>query len=147
MFLLFTAAGLSDAVDGFIAKRFALTSELGAYLDPLADKALLISIFVALAVAGVLPPWLAIVVVSRDVMIVGAVLVATLLGRPMPIRPMAISKVNTTVQIMFAGSVLAARAFGLDPGRTVTLAVGLVAALTVASATAYLARWLDHMSR
>src|SRR5947209_2644862 len=73
-FLIFILAGVSDAVDGFIARRFGLRSELGAYIDPLADKALLISIYVALAVYSVLPAWLAIMVVSRDVMIMLAVL-------------------------------------------------------------------------
>ena len=73
-FVLFVVAGISDAVDGFIARRFDMRSELGAYLDPIADKALLVSIYVTLAVVGVLPVWLAIVVVSRDVMIVAAIL-------------------------------------------------------------------------
>lgn len=147
VFACFVLAGLSDAVDGFIAKQFGLTSELGAYLDPLADKALLISIFIALAASAVIPAWLAILVVSRDVMIVGAVLVALLLGRPMAIRPLPISKANTTVQIAFAAGVLAAKAFTFDQGWTFTAALVAVSALTVASAGAYLARWLDHMSR
>ena len=68
-FLIFILAGVSDAIDGFIAKRFDLRTELGAYLDPLADKALLISIYVSLAIYAGLPAWIAITVVSRDVMI------------------------------------------------------------------------------
>ena len=74
-FVVFVAAGLSDAIDGFLARRLALRSELGALLDPLADKVLLVSIYVALAVAEVVPAALTILVVSRDVMIVGAVLI------------------------------------------------------------------------
>lgn len=147
VFACFVLAGLSDAVDGFIAKQFGLTSELGAYLDPLADKALLISIFVALAAAAVIPAWLAILVVSRDVMIVGAVIVALLIGRPIAIRPLPVSKANTTVQIAFAAGVLAAKAFAFEQGTAFTAATVVVSALTVASAGAYLARWLDHMSR
>ena len=146
VFLVFLVAGVSDAVDGFVAKRFDLRSELGAYLDPLADKALLVSIYVALAIASVLPNWLAILVVSRDVMIVGAVLIAAVLLKPVPIRPLWISKVNTTAQIAFAAGVLGAEAFGLRLGTWFAMAVLVVAALTVASAAAYLARWLDHMS-
>ena len=73
-FMIFLLAGVSDAVDGFIARNFNLRTELGAYLDPLADKALLISIYVSLAIYGGLPAWLAIAVVSRDVMILVAVL-------------------------------------------------------------------------
>src|SRR5690606_40943267 len=68
-FVLFAIAGVSDAVDGFLARRFGMKSELGAYLDPLADKALLVSIYAGLAVAGVLPAWLAILVIFRDIMI------------------------------------------------------------------------------
>src|SRR6202451_4860812 len=68
-FLIFILAGMSDAVDGFIAKRFDLRTELGAYLDPLADKALLVSIYVTLAIFDVLPPAIAILVVSRDLLV------------------------------------------------------------------------------
>ena len=81
-FVIFVLAGASDAVDGFIAKRFDLRSELGSYLDPLADKALLISMYVALAAIGALSPALAILVVSRDLMILFAVLVSWLLANP-----------------------------------------------------------------
>ena len=71
-FVLFLAAGVSDAVDGFLAKRFDMATELGAYLDPLADKVLIVSIYVTLGITGVIPRWLVILVVSRDIMIVGA---------------------------------------------------------------------------
>src|SRR5918993_4627925 len=91
-FVLFVAAGISDAVDGFIARRFDMRSELGAYLDPLADKALLVSIYVTLSVTGVLPGWLAIMVVSRDIMIVAAIIVSRLMERPVAIKPLFISK-------------------------------------------------------
>ena len=81
-FLLFLAAGVSDAVDGFLAKRFGMTTELGAYLDPLADKVLIVSIYVTLGITGVIPRWLVILVVSRDFMIVGAIMLSWLVGRP-----------------------------------------------------------------
>ena len=86
-FLIFILAGVSDAIDGFIARNFDLRTELGAYLDPLADKALLISIYVSLAIYAGLPAWIAITVVSRDVMILVAVLVSWLLDKPVEIRP------------------------------------------------------------
>ena len=70
-FVCFSVAGISDAVDGTIARRFAMQTELGSYLDPIADKALLVSIFVMLSVVGLIPGWVAIMVVSRDIMIVG----------------------------------------------------------------------------
>ena len=146
VFGLFLVAGVSDAVDGFLAKRFDLRSELGAYLDPIADKALLVSIYIALALAGVLPNWLAIIVVSRDIMIVGAVLIAAVLDKPIPIRPLLVSKVNTTLQIAFAAGVLGGKAFGIDFGLGFQAMLFVVAALTLASAGAYLAQWLNHMS-
>ena len=83
-FAVFIVAGVSDAVDGFLAKRFNMTSELGALLDPLADKALLVSIYIALGIWGAVPRWIVILVVSRDIMIVSAVIVSWLFGRPIP---------------------------------------------------------------
>lgn len=145
-FVLFVAAGVSDAADGIIARRYDLRSELGAYLDPLADKALLVSIYVALAVVGVLPGWLAVTVVSRDVMIVGAIIVSRLMDRPVAIEPLLVSKLNTAVQIAFAALVLGLLAFDARLGTPLWWGMGLVAALTVVSAAAYLARWLRHMA-
>ena len=145
-FILFVIAGISDAVDGFLAKRFGLATELGAYLDPIADKVLLVSIFVTLAAVHVIPPSLAILVVSRDCMIVGAVVLARVLDHRIPVRPLWISKLNTSVQIAFAALVLGAQAFGLDLGFGFALSVLLVVALTLASAAAYLKQWLGLMS-
>jgi cardiolipin synthase len=143
-FALFVVAGVSDAVDGFIARRFDMRSEFGAYIDPLADKALLVSIYVTLAIVGVLPSWIAVVVVSRDIMIVAALLISWLMARPMGIQPLAISKLNTAVQIAFAAFVLGTKAFGVDLGALTTAAMVLVGVLTVASCAAYLVRWLRH---
>src|SRR5262249_34266512 len=112
-FLLFLAAGMSDAADGFVAKRYGWRSELGAYLDPIADKALLVSIYVTLGLAGHLPVWLVIAVVSRDILIVGAVVLSWMLSRPLTMHPLLISKVNTFAQIVLAGLVLAK--LGLGP--------------------------------
>jgi cardiolipin synthase len=146
-FLTFILAGATDAIDGFIAKNFDLRTELGAYLDPLADKALLISIYVSLAVYAGLPAWIAITVVSRDVMILVAVLVSWLLDKPVEIRPVWVSKVNTVAQIALAGFALGARAYGLDPQPMQTTLEWAVAATTLASGGVYIAQWLDHMSR
>jgi cardiolipin synthase len=145
-FVLFVVAGVSDAVDGFIARRFDMRSEFGAYIDPIADKALLMSIFVTLAAAGVLPSWIAIVVVSRDLMIVSAVLLSWVMERPVEIKPLLVSKLNTAAQIGFAALILATKAFGVDLQGFEDAATVVVAALTVASAGAYLAGWLRHMA-
>jgi cardiolipin synthase (CMP-forming) len=146
-FLIFVFAGVSDAVDGFIARHFDLRTELGAYIDPLADKALLISIYVALSIYAGLPAWLAITVVSRDVMILVAVLVSWLMDKPVEIRPVWESKLNTAAQIALAGFALGARAYGVNPHPLQTYLEWLVAATTIASGGIYIAQWLDHMSR
>jgi len=145
-FAAFAVAGVSDGLDGYIARRFDMRSELGAYLDALADKALLMSMFVALAVANVMPVWIAILVVSRDLMIVGAVIVSWVLDKPVQIRPLWISKLNTAAQICFAGAALAAMAFGLMLGIWYDSMLYGVMALTLASTAAYLSGWLRHMS-
>src|SRR6476469_8028244 len=111
-FMLFLAAAISDAVDGFLAKRFGMKTELGAYLDPLADKVLIVSIYVTLGITGVIPLWIVILVVSRDFMIVGAIILSWLIARPVAIRPHLVSKVNTGAQIVFACLVLASHGFG-----------------------------------
>lgn len=146
-FVIFLVAGLSDAADGLIAKRFNLRTELGAYLDPLADKALLVSIYVTLAIVGELPPAIAIIVVSRDLMILIAVLISWILDNPVAIRPVWVSKFNTVAQIAVAALVLGAKAFGLEPLRGLDLAVWLVALSTIASGAVYIAQWLDHMNQ
>ncbi len=97
-FVLFLGAGLSDAVDGYLAKRFHMTTELGAYLDPLADKALIVSIYITLGINGLIPGWLVILVVSRDIMIVGAVMLSWLVGTPVKVKPLLVSKLNTAAQ-------------------------------------------------
>ena len=144
-FLFFALAGASDAVDGFIAKQFDMATELGATIDPLADKILLISIYVTLAVVGVLPQWLAILVVFRDVMIVAAVLVAWFLAAPIEIRPLLVSKATTAAQIGLATLLLGAQAFEVALGGLLPAAMLGVAVLTLLSAGAYLALWLRHM--
>lgn len=145
-FFLFVLAGASDAVDGFLAKRFGLQTELGAYLDPLADKLLIVSIYVALGVLKALPSWLVIAVVSRDILIVVAVLLSWLIGQPVKIKPVAISKANTAAQIVLAATVLAAEGFalGLDDLRTVL--VWITGTLTLLSLAVYLKAWLAHMA-
>ena len=145
-FWVFVFAGISDGVDGFIAKHFNQTSELGAYLDPLADKALLVSIYVTLGILAVLPGWLVILVVFRDVMIIVAVLVSWVMGNPITIAPSYLSKANTAAQIVLAAIVLGVLGFGLIMPEVILVGSVVVAALTVASAANYLTAWLRHMA-
>ena len=146
-FFVFVCAGISDAVDGFLAKRFNWGTELGSYLDPLADKLLIVSIFIALGMRNELPLWLVIAVVSRDILIVAAVLLAWLLDHPPPrIKPLAVSKANTAMQILLAATVLADGAFGLALDTARVLLVWITGALTVLSLAAYLRAWFMHMT-
>ncbi len=145
-FLLFLSAGISDGIDGFLAKRFHMASELGAYLDPLADKALIVSIYVSLGIAAVLPLFLVILVVSRDIMIISAFLLSWLVGKPMKVRPLLVSKANTAAQICLATLILAQQAFVVDAGILTKLTRGLVAILTLLSIAFYLAEWVRHMN-
>jgi len=111
-FWIFVAAGVSDAIDGWLARILDQRTRLGAYLDPIADKMLLVCVFVTLGQVGKLDAWLVILVVSRDVMIVGGIILLFLLEHRVAIAPSFISKANTMVQIAFAGLVLAR--YGLD---------------------------------
>ncbi len=144
-FFLFVIAGISDAVDGFLAKRFHMQSEMGALLDPLADKALLVSIYVALGISADVPRWLVILVVSRDIIIIGAVIVSWLLDRPIPMKPLMISKINTAVQVTYAALALATLGFGLVLSPLDTVLKVLVTLTTLASVGAYLVEWVRHM--
>jgi cardiolipin synthase len=145
-FVLFLAAGISDAVDGFLAKRFGMATELGAYLDPLADKAMLVSIYVALGIADAVPGWLVILIVSRDIMIVSAVILSWLVDKPVALKPLLVSKLNTVAQIALACVVMAARGFEFGAGTAVVLLTALVTALTLISIAFYVAEWVRHMN-
>ena len=87
-FATFLVAGISDGFDGFLARRFDWRTRLGAYLDPLADKALVVSVFVTLGLLKMIPAWLVIMVVSRDALIVGAVVLSRLIDHPVKVRPL-----------------------------------------------------------
>ena len=146
-FTAFVVAGVSDAADGYLAKHHNMETELGAYLDPLADKMLIVCIFVTLGIGGALPVWLVIAVVSRDVLIVMAVILSWVLRQPITIRPFIVSKANTVAQIMLAGVVLADEAFALHVSNVRALLIWTTAALTFASLATYLDSWLRHMSQ
>ena len=136
-FLIFVGAGVSDALDGWIARAWNKRSFLGAILDPMADKALLVSIYVTLSIIGVLPDWLAILVVFRDLLIVGGLLVLALMGARPAIRPLFVSKLNTLMQITLAATALLLRGFDLDGGPLLSILIGCVTATTIASGAAY----------
>src|SRR5664279_3199215 len=145
-FVLFLAAGVSDAIDGYLAKRFDMTTELGAYLDPLADKALIVSIYLTLGVNGFIPRWLVIMVVSRDILIVGGIMLSWVMGNPLKIKPLLVSKLNTAAQILFACVVLGSLGFDIKADMLTLVLMALVTALTLLSVAAYVAEWVRHMN-
>ncbi len=142
----FVLAGVSDGVDGFIARHFNQRTELGAYMDPMADKLLLVSVFVVLGFMGELPLWLVIAAVSRDGLIVCAVVLSTVMANPVEMKPLFISKANTAMQIILAATVLAELAFEAQFGAVRVALISVSGLLTVSSAAAYLVGWLRHMS-
>ena len=100
-FIFFLISGISDALDGFIAKRFNQKTLLGSYLDPIADKFLIVSAIVLLGYNGYVPIWLIIIIVSRDIAIFGAVIISWMLGTNLRIEPLIISKINTFLQLFY----------------------------------------------
>jgi cardiolipin synthase (CMP-forming) len=146
-FWLFVAAGVSDAVDGYIAKNFNQRSRLGALLDPLADKVLLMSMFVTLGLSERLPSWLVILVVFRDVLIIGGFLLASAVGLGVMTKPLFVSKLNTALQIALVAVVLGRLGLGVEVYRTDTVLVWCVTLTTVASGAGYLVRWARGPAR
>ena len=137
-FWLFVVAGVSDAIDGYLAKRWDQVTEFGKYLDPLADKALLVSIYITLGVQGHLESWLVIMVVFRDIMIVGAVILYQTMVRRLDMNPLIVSKANTLAQIVLAALVLGSKGFDVDTGLFFEMMIGIVVVTTLISGLSYL---------
>ena len=140
-FWIFVIASVSDAADGFIARRFNLRTVLGGYLDPIADKALLVSVFVTLGHAGYLSSWLVILVVFRDAMIVsGAVLYQLLFGN-LTMEPLVSSKINTAVQFLMVSLILGLSGYGINDDMVVAVLTVLTTLTTIWSGAAYVVVW------
>jgi cardiolipin synthase (CMP-forming) len=146
-FWVFVIAGVSDALDGFIAKRFDRRTRLGALLDPVADKALLVSVYVTLGLAHQLWTSLVILVVFRDVMIVGGFLLIQAFAVPKHYDPLYISKINTGLQIALVAFVLARLGFDAAAGMPDVVLSVAVMATTVLSGLSYLVRWARILAR
>ena len=143
---VFVFAGLSDALDGFLAKRFALTSRFGAWLDPAADKLLMLASFVTLSMVGEVPLWLTALVIGRDVAIVVGVGLARLLEAPLRIAPLTIGKASTVVQVVYVALVLLQLAANLSLPRLVFAGTLAVAVFTLLSFFAYAYVWLQAVA-
>jgi cardiolipin synthase (CMP-forming) len=136
---LFVAAAASDGLDGYLAKRFQWISELGKFLDPLADKLLLVTVFVESAWLALVPWWLTAAVVARDVMIGMGALIFRLWFGPLRGRPTLISKFNTAMQLAYVTLVLLNAAAGLPPHEMLDACALLTLATTVVSGVHYVA--------
>ncbi len=134
---VFAFAGLSDAADGYFAKRFGFVTRFGRYLDPAADKLLMFAAFVALAAMGFAPAWLAVLVISRDVAIVAGIALGHALGLPLKVAPLLIGKWSTAVQVCYVGLSLLLLACDLHWTNLARIAAGVTAAVTLASWLAY----------
>ena len=146
-FWVLVGAGVSDALDGYIAKRWNQRTRLGAILDPAADKALLTGVYFTLAVAGHLPAWLVFLVILRDFLIVLGFIVIRSTAARTRLDPLYISKINTLVQIALVGFVLARLGLGVDAGIETALLIAAAAVTTVWSGLSYLARCARLLSR
>lgn len=145
---LFAFAGLSDAADGFLAKRFGLTSRFGRLLDPAADKLLMMAAFLTLTVLRIAPLWLTLLVIGRDAAIVGGIVLARILSLPVRIEPLLVGKASTAMQIVYIALALLLLTSGLRWADGERYAADATALLTLASWLAYagvganaLARW------
>jgi cardiolipin synthase (CMP-forming) len=134
---LFFAAAVSDGLDGYLAKRFNWTSELGKVLDPLADKLLLITVFVESAWLGLVPWWLTAAVVARDVLIALGALVYRLWFGPLRGHPTILSKINTALQLLYVMLVVLNTAYGVPMREILDAAAVLAFASTVLSGLHY----------
>lgn len=138
---LFVIAGFSDGLDGYLAKRFDWHTRLGALLDPVADKLLVAGTFITLAYTQDIPLWLASVVILRDVIIVVGATAYNFLVRPVEGEPTRVSKLNTTLQLLFLLFVLSRDGFGWPEEITITTLGAAVLITVVISGVDYVLSW------
>jgi cardiolipin synthase len=140
--IVFVIAGATDALDGYLAKRFNLQSRFGRYMDPAADKLLMLTSFIALMVLGVTPIWLTALVITRDAAIVIGIGLAHLWALPVRATPSFLGKVSTAVQVSYVGLMLLLLTFDIHARLLISTAEIAVAAFTLASGLGYAQIWL-----
>ena len=144
-FAVFAAAGLSDAVDGFLAKRFCFSTRFGRILDPIADKALMFSAFVMLAVLGEVPLWLVALMIGRDALITLGLFVGVAAQAPIRVQPLILGKLCAALQVFYIALHLAALAFGFPLDAITPYDAYVLAIVALASTLDYLGIWLKAM--
>lgn len=145
--ILFFVAGLSDGLDGYLAKTFGWHTRSGALLDPIADKLLVAGTFITLASIGQIPIWLAAIVVSRDVVIIGGATVYNYLIKPVEGEPTRISKLNTVLELMFILFVLSRAGYGWPDQITITILGAAIFVTVVISGIDYVSSWSRRARR
>lgn len=141
-FYVFVCAGITDALDGYLARKMKLLTDMGRIIDPMADKLLLVTTYIMLGIEGYLPWWIVGFVVGRDFLIVLAYGVSNLFGVRIKPEPVILSKVNTTLQITLAAVALLNSGYLLELNMFITLLLYATAATTVLSWLQYLTLWL-----
>ena len=139
--ILFVIAGVSDALDGFLAKYFGWTSEIGGILDPIADKLLLMSAILALGWLNELPTWLVALVILRDLIIVGGAISYHFLIERLAATPLMISKFNTLLQLILVCAAIVHYGMALLPSWLLITLIYLTALTTIWSGAAYVWQW------
>ena len=145
-FIMFVISGISDALDGYLAKHKNQTTQLGAILDPMADKALLVGVYITLGLQGNLPDWLVVLVVFRDLLIIGGILILFLVRLEVKMQPLPVSKINTATQLALAAIVLATLGLHVEIEGVVQSGIYLVAVTTVISGASYMVSWTRQMA-
>lgn len=141
---LFVIAGFSDGLDGYLAKRFQWHTRIGALLDPIADKLLVAGTFIVLVYTAQIPLWMGLLVIFRDVVIVGGATVYNFVIRPVEGEPTRISKLNTALQLLFVVFVLSRAAFDWPPEITITVLGAAVVVTVVISGIDYVVSWANR---
>ena len=139
--LIFLIAAVTDALDGWIAKKFGCVTQLGAILDPIADKMLIITAYIVLSLLGDIPLWLVLIVGFRDLGIVGGYLILQIIRTQIPPQPSILSKLNTVAQITFVLSVMLNHVSWVSLSEIVTMLLWLVTVTTCLSGFHYMYRW------
>ena len=142
--IVFVLAGISDGLDGFIARVFKQKSKIGSYLDPLADKILLVAAFIVLSVRGFVPPWLGVTVICRDMLILLGVLILFLNGSNFVIKPSFVSKVTTCLQLATVFVVLA-KSHLIFLGQINSYLFWVTGIFTISSGLLYMRYWFRMM--
>ncbi|MBN1546311.1 MAG: CDP-alcohol phosphatidyltransferase family protein [Syntrophaceae bacterium] len=146
--IIFFVSGITDALDGFLARLLNQKTILGAYLDPIADKALLVTCFLTLAIEGVIPGWLTVIVISRDVIILAGTFMLFMMSIPFEIKPIMVSKVTTALQIITVLMVLGLKSLpGSFDYSWILFLYWMTALFTILSGLKYILVGLKHYTQ